>query len=180
MTNENLPSDQAAEITINEELWQKYFARAAEWARKQCRINLPHADANDFAQSALRSLLRMTSQDKVTPQTESDALWGLLYRIVSRKVAKAYRRSTTDPVKERISNENAPEPTSRREIEQEMEARIREQLEGLSEIHQQVAWLALEGYTQAQIAFKLSCSLATVKRRWSEIRTFLGEQESEA
>ena len=157
----------------DEERWKEYFSRAAAWARRHCRTSLPHVDPVDFAQSALRSLIRRTKEEGLTPRSESDALWRLLYRVVVCKVAKAYRRNSSDPVAARLSSEDAPDPVSQGQIECEMASRITEEIEGLEDKHRQVIWLALEGYTQKQIAFKLSCSLSTVKRRWTNIKSFL-------
>jgi DNA-directed RNA polymerase specialized sigma24 family protein len=171
-----------------QKLWESYYRRLVGLARKKLRdIPRREADEEDIALSAFDSFCRGVEQGRFPCLENRDDLWHLLVVITVRKAADlltSRRRQRRGGGKVRGESAFAvDDPEDGRGIEQavgkepspEFAVAVAEQCEILlralpKEQLRSIAVWKMEGYTNEQIAERLSCSLATVERKLVLIR----------
>jgi DNA-directed RNA polymerase specialized sigma24 family protein len=172
-------------------LWQRYYPRLVELARKKLR-DFPRrvADEEDAALSAFNSFCRRAEQGQFPDLKDRDGLWALLVVLTARKAADQLKHQLREKrgggqVKgdsalcpagdsspggfDAVEGED-PTPEEAAILAEEVElllGRLREPM------LRQVAVWKLEGYTNAEIAQRQSCSLPTAERRLAIIRRLL-------
>ena len=171
-----LDDSQAAEI------WNYYFPKLMNLARQRMQ-NMPRrtADEEDVALSAINSFFNGAKAGRFDQLGDRDELWALLVTITSRKV-NAHRKYLL--AKKRGEGKNRGESvfgdlaTGNRGINQVVDERTlptlaehvieqcRELLDELNdEKLQQTAILRFEGFTYREIADRLGCTEANIKKR---------------
>jgi DNA-directed RNA polymerase specialized sigma24 family protein len=178
----------AGDRDATQQLWQRYFQRLVDLARKKLR-GAPRgmADEEDVALSALDSFFRGAEQGRFPRLHDRDDLWYLLLVITKRKaidlvnhenaqkrgkgqvlheVSLAGTSTTTTPF-DKIA---APEPTP------EEAAQVAENCRRLfaalkDETLRTVALAKMEGYTNKEIAKRIKRTVETVERKLKVIRT---------
>ncbi len=172
-------------------LWERYFQRLIELARKKLRA-LPHREAaEDVALSAFDSFCRGAGRGRFPQLADRESLWRLLVVITARKAAH-YKR---DAARQKrgggaVGVGSAPpdadmevyleqivgrEPTPEFAAQAAEECRHLMRLLGDPEL-ESVALLKMEGYTLEEIAERLGYVPRTIKRKLRLIRG-LWEQE---
>ncbi len=168
-----------------QQLWERYFQRLIELARKKLR-DLPHREAaEDVALSAFDSFCRSAGLARFPQLADRDSLWRLLVIITARKAAHHKRD-------ERRQKRNRPrgnageaglllEEIVGREPTPEFAAQAAEECQRLlsllgdSEL-ERIAILKMDGHTLGEIAQQLGYAERTIKRKLRLIRS-LWEQE---
>ncbi len=173
-------------------LWERYYPRLVALAYKKLR-DAPRgmADEEDTALSAFDSFCRRAEQGQFPDLKDRDGLWALLVVLTARKAAdhiKYHRRDKRGGGKVRGDSAllagNGETDTSGFDglpgdgSTAEEAALLAEEVETLLErlnnpLLRQIAVWKLEGYTNAEIAFRQSCSTPTVERRLAIIRRLL-------
>jgi DNA-directed RNA polymerase specialized sigma24 family protein len=166
-----------------QQLWELYFRRMVELARHRL-TGTPRqmADEEDIALSAFDSFCRGAENGKFTQLSDRENLWPLLVSITAHKAVDLIRyqnrkkrggnagesdgRLSALDLEELISTEPTPE----------FAAEVSEQFESLlsrlqDDILRSVALWKLEGFSNDEIAEKLSCVPRTVERKLQTIRT---------
>jgi DNA-directed RNA polymerase specialized sigma24 family protein len=163
------------------ELWEAYFHRLVELARKRLRA-LPRraADEEDVALSAFDSFCRGAEQGRFPRLDDRRDLWQVLLVLTQRKAAdlaqhegrekRDWRRaelieSACPPGAAPVARE--PDPAFAAQLAEEYQ-RLLDALgdDGL----RLLAVRKMEGYTNEEIAGQLNCALCTVERRLRRIR----------
>lgn len=163
-----------------QELWERYYRRLVNVARKQFRGG-GAADGSDIAQSAFASFYRAAEQGRFPQLGDRTELWKLLMVITQRKIARRLRYDNRQ--------KRRPPRTDGREIGDPVELHevagsdptpdfcvaaiesIRELLDRLSDSTlRSLALLKMEGFTNEEIARRLDCSLTTIERKLRRIR----------
>jgi DNA-directed RNA polymerase specialized sigma24 family protein len=166
-------------------LWERYFQRLIELARKKLRA-LPHREAaEDVALSAFDSFCRGAGRGRFPLLTDRESLWRLLVVITARKV-EHYRRDANrqkrggkavglgsappDPDMEAyLEQVVSREPTPEFAAQAAEECRHLLGLLGDPEL-ESIALLRMEGYTLEEIADRLRYVPRTIKRKLRLIR----------
>jgi len=173
-------------------LWQRYYPRLVALARKKFQgASRRVSDEEDAALSAFDSFCRRAERGQFPDLKGRDGLWALLVILTARKVAdqvKYDRRDkrgggqvrgdsalhadegTTGPAGLDSLEGDDPTPEEAALLAEEVEtllARLRDPAV------RQVAVDKLEGYSNAEIAGRLGCSVPTVERRLAIIRRLL-------
>ena len=171
-------------------LWERYFHRLVELARKKLR-NAPRREAaEDVASSAFDSFCRGAGDGRFPELADRDGLWRLLVVITARKAAH-HRRDARQQKRgggtnaEPLGGDAEPslEQLISREPSPEFAAQAAEECRRLFDLLgdaelEAIARLKMEGYTIEQIAQQLGYVPRTIKRKMRLIRT-LWEQEIE-
>ena len=189
-----LESLKAGDADAAQKLWRRYFEALVRLARERLR-GAPKAvaDEEDAALSAFDSFIRGAAHNRYPRLDDRDDLWRLLVVITERKAldqAQRERRQKRGGGKHRATPETsggngagpgvagfaAPEPTP------EFAALVADECRCLlgrlrDDSLRQVARLRMEGFTIAEVADRLGCSLRTVARKIEIIRrTWMGEK----
>jgi DNA-directed RNA polymerase specialized sigma24 family protein len=168
-----------------QQLWERYFQRLIELARKKLR-DLPHREAaEDVALSAFDSFCRSAGHARFPQLADRDSLWRLLVIITARKAAHHKRD-------ERRQKRNRPrgnagetgfllEEIVGREPTPEFAAQAVEECQRLLRLLgdpelERVAILKMDGHSVEEIAQQLGYAERTIKRKMRLIRS-LWEQE---
>lgn len=180
-----------------EEVWTEFFPRLIGLARKRL-ADLPcrDFDAEDVAQSALKSFFRGQQEDRFGRLTSRDEMWRLLATITARKVTRQRRRMMAD---KRGGGDVRGESVFLRPGSGEdstvpglggisgghkMPETIEEILQTCGDLLEQLpddklrrtAIMRLEGYSNQEIADELNCSVARTKQRLQRIRELWGDE----
>jgi RNA polymerase sigma factor (sigma-70 family) len=158
-------------------LWEQYFDRLVHVARRMLQ-DTPRgmADEEDVALDALDSLCRGVQAGRFPELCDRESLWRLLVVIAWRK---ALDRQAHEHCARRGGGRVRPDADLDRFISREptpelaalMADQCRRLLDSLDEDALRVVALRkLEGYTSAEIARQLGCSLASVERKLRRIR----------
>jgi DNA-directed RNA polymerase specialized sigma24 family protein len=162
-------------------LWENYFHRLVELARKKLHA-LPRvaADEEDVALSAFDSFCRGAEQGRFPRLNDRDDLWQVLFVLTQRKALDLVQhegREKRDWRKaEALGVEHVPfADLAGREPDPAFAAQVAEEyqrlLGALSDDNLRLlAVRKMEGYTNQEITTLLNCSLATVERRLRLIR----------
>lgn len=176
-----------------EELWNRYFARLASFARSRMPSDtLRASDEEDVALSALDSFFRRSDRGEFPHLSDRTGLWPLLARIVRYKAIqrvqheRAAKRSSDRVIHESELQSNCDtklpsldeivdeEPTA--DLKRQMDEKVEMLMAGLQdELLQRIAQLKLEGYENTEIAQKIGKGLRTVERKLFRIRTLWQE-----
>jgi DNA-directed RNA polymerase specialized sigma24 family protein len=173
-----------------QKLWEQYFHHLVRLARRKLHgARRREADEEDVALSAFASFCRGAEQGRFPQLADRNNLWRLLVVITARKaldlVAHQRRRkrgggavrgeSALDdfaPSPDRAAGleqviGNAPTPAFAAQVAEEYQ-RLLDRLDD-AELRS-IALGKLEGYTNAEVATRLGCSVITVERRLRLIR----------
>jgi DNA-directed RNA polymerase specialized sigma24 family protein len=162
-------------------LWEGYFHRLVELARKRLRA-LPRgaADEEDVALSAFDSFCQGAAQGRFPRLNDRDDLWQVLLVLTQRKAIDLIQHETRAKRDFRKAQPAAaqgpafadlagaePDPAFAAQVAEE----CRRLLGALPDDGLRVlAVRKMEGHTNQEIAALLGCSLATVERRLKLIR----------
>lgn len=168
-----------------EQLWDDYFQRLVELARKR----LPSGGRRDFdeedvALSAIHSFCKGLGKRRFPTLNDEGNLWALLVLITSRKASHRVRDGQAQKRGGgRVQGESAFGGTSKGGIESviaenpsaEFAHRLFEETDHLFHVLdddglQQIAMLKMEGLTNREVAERLGCVERTVDRRLRLIR----------
>jgi len=161
-------------------LWEHYFHRLVELARRRLR-DLPRraADEEDVALSAFDSFCRGAAHGRFPRLSDRDDLWQVLLLLTQRKAIdliqhegrekRDWRKSepveaVRSPAADLAGRE--PDPAFAAQVAEECQRLLGTLGDGL----RLLAVRKMEGYTNEEIAGLLNCSLATVERRLRLIR----------
>ena len=141
------------------------------------------ADAEDIAQSAMKSFFRAAEAGRFRTLTNSDELWRILITVMARKSHALQQRQAAEKrgdgqvrgdsvfrlvAQGRISGTNFADP---RRFVDELLGECRERIEALpDEILRTIAVKRMEGFQVTEIAVEMSLSVATIKRKLARIR----------
>lgn len=182
---------QAGNPAAAQHLWERYFRRLVQLARKRLQESPRRtADEEDVALSAFGSFCRHAEQGQFPQLGDRDCLWRLLVVITARKAfhllrheasqkqggGRIFRADTAE------ADEEVFERALSREPSPEFAAEVAEQCQQLLAVLQDrelqsVALWRMEGYSVKEIATKLGCVSRSVKRKLQTIRT-LWEKET--
>ena len=179
-----------------QKLWERYFRRLVELARKKLQGVLRRAaDEEDVALSAFDSFCRGAAQGRFPRLDDRNDLWRLLVVLTARKACHLRRdesRQKRGGIKvAALSTGSSPahpspepnpdlEAVASREPSPEFAAEVAEEcrrllaLLGDAEL-QSIALWRMEGHTTAEIAGRLECARSTVERRLRLIRSLWKE-----
>jgi DNA-directed RNA polymerase specialized sigma24 family protein len=176
-----------------QKLWECYFERLVELARKELRA-LPHREAaEDVALSAFDSFGRGAGRGRFPELADRRSLWRLLVVITARKAARHKRDANRRKRGGRAVGIGAVPPDADMEayLEQivdreptpEFAAQAADECRSLMRLLddpelESVALLRMEGYTVEEIGERLGYVARTIKRKLRLIRS-LWEQELE-
>jgi RNA polymerase sigma factor (sigma-70 family) len=185
----------AGDRAVAQQLWERYYSRLVRLARRKLQgLRRAADDEEDVALSAFDSFYRRAEQGRFPRLDDRNNLWELLVVITSRKaIDLRQRESCQKRGGGKVVGQSALDRTraaSRRgdtegtgiaqaagaEPSPELAAQIGDEMQRLlrilpNEEVRTVALSKLEGYTNAEIAERLGCALATVERRLSLIRS---------
>jgi DNA-directed RNA polymerase specialized sigma24 family protein len=173
---------QAGNRAAAEELWQRYFRRLVGLARKRLE-GAPRrvADEEDVALSAFDSFCRNAEGGRFPDLQDRDGLWQLLVTITARKACHLLRdaarlkrgggivaepRQNEEPSLEEVVG-SEPTPEFAAQVAEEYQ-RLLKQLPN-AELEAVAVW-KMEGYSNDEIAAKLSCAPRSVQRKLELIR----------
>jgi DNA-directed RNA polymerase specialized sigma24 family protein len=184
----------AGDPSVAQPLWDRYFERLVELARKKLQGSRQAvADEEDVALSVFASFCRGAAHGRFPRVNDRTDLWRLLIVLTARK---AFRLRRDQQRKKRGGpGPGAFGPTSSRCVETasdlhevvgreptpEFAAQVAEEFQrllgrlGNGELRSIALW-KMEGYNNEEIAGQLSCARTTVERRLRLIRT-LWKQE---
>jgi RNA polymerase sigma factor (sigma-70 family) len=175
-------------------LWERYHARLIGLARQILRGSPRRdADENDVVQNAFQSFFDGVTRGRFPQLNDRDSLWRLLVVITARKaisqVRKERRRNLACPPRAsrfaRLPLDADDEPllplVVGNEPTPEFAAQVVEQYQLLLERLEddklrQIAVWKLEGWTNGEIADKLTCSRRTIIRKLETIRLIWSEK----
>lgn len=161
-----------------EKLWEHFFPRMVELARRRLRgITLHATDPEDIAQSAFHSFCLAGGQGRFPALGDRRALWQLLFTITVRKTANAIQHESRQKRGGgRVTGESSDfAQTLGRDPSPDLVAGLTDSLERLFELLdndglRQVAAMMIEGYTMEEIAQHMECSRRTIHRKVELIR----------
>jgi RNA polymerase sigma factor (sigma-70 family) len=178
----------AGDPSAAQPLWERYHLRLLGLARKILQgAPRREADEEDVVQNAFNSFFNGVAQGRFPQLNDRDNLWRLLMVITARKAINQVRRErrqrsggVTPRNEIAISLLEADDVETLQKVlgqepSPELAAQVVEQYEILlnklgDDSLRQIAVLKLEGFTNGEIAAKLSCSRRTVIRKLDTIR----------
>jgi DNA-directed RNA polymerase specialized sigma24 family protein len=179
---------QQGEMAAVQPLWERYFPRLVELARKKLRAAPQHGTEEDVALSAFDSFCRNAAGGRFPQLADRDDLWRLLVVITARKAAHLARDDRRRKrgggtvhldmgPEEGIGLEQilSREPTPEFAAQAAEECQRLLALLGERELETVALW-KMEGYTVEEIAQKLGYVPRSIKRKLRVIRS-LWEKE---
>ena len=165
-----------------QELWEAYFQRLVGLARARLdRAPTPVADAEDVALSAFDSFYRRAERGEFPRLDDRDDLWQVLFVLTVRKAINLVRYqgrksrgagrlvSLSDLEGLDVDSVLGAEPSP--ELAAEMVDECRRLLDLLPDARlRSVALWRMEGYSNGEIAARLSCVEKTIERKLHLIR----------
>lgn len=155
------------------EFYERYVRRVYGLVQQQMADRLrASVEPDDIVQSVFKSIFRgLTSGDYSAPQ--SGSLWQLIAIVAVHKVRRSARRQTAEKRDDRrtqsLSAHEEFDPPSRVTSE-EFEMAIREAIDGLKPLEQEVAVLRVQGFSVEEISNKLQRSRRGIERNLHSIR----------
>jgi DNA-directed RNA polymerase specialized sigma24 family protein len=182
---------QDGDLAAVQQLWENYFPRLVGLARKKLQ-EAPRraADEEDVALSAFDSFCRGATEGRYPQLLDRHDLWHLLVAITARKALQLKRHERRqkrgggtlrgDSVFLESANERrrfeyliSREPTP--EFAAQMAEEYQQLLTRLGDASlRSIAVWKMEGYSNEEIAARLSCVPRTIERKLSLIRTLWG------
>jgi RNA polymerase sigma factor (sigma-70 family) len=168
-----------------QQIWERYFQRLVQLARKHLQRNRPRAaDEEDVALSAFDSFCRAAQAGRFPQLDNRENLWRLLVVVTERKASHLLRdegrqkrggKALPRPEPGLGTNGEGVEQILSREPAPEFAAQLVEEYERLltklgDHTLQTVVSLKMEGYTNEEIARKLDCTPRSVYRKLRIIR----------
>jgi DNA-directed RNA polymerase specialized sigma24 family protein len=162
-------------------LWDRYFAQLVKVAERRTRgLGRRAADEEDVALSAFGSFCRAAARGDFRRLEDRTDLWQVLLSLTIRKAIDLRRhdlarcRSPGDQAVLPIEHEVVENLVSR-EPDPHFAAQVAEDFDALlgrlkDDQMRGIAVRKLEGFTDAEVARELGCSLRTVERRLDLIR----------
>jgi DNA-directed RNA polymerase specialized sigma24 family protein len=149
-------------------LWERYFHQLVELARKKLQGTPFRSADEDVALSAFHSFCRDAMDGKFPRLADRNNLWGLLITITARKAYDWIQYETREKRCPGVVDSNVDELLSR-EPDPAFAVQVREKFERLLDrlgdpVLQSIALWKMEGYTNSEIAAKLSQVRPTHKR----------------
>ena len=166
--------DEAAAST----LYARYSQRLLELAHHRTSPALRQlAPAEDVVQSVFRSLFRGVDSGAFDAP-EGASLWNLLAVIAINKIRRKASRSRSVAAG---SLEAAPDDRGELDIPgadspEQVECALRETIEGLLPLEQELVLLRIEGYSVVEISDRLGRSTRTVERSLQRLRDRLSDE----
>jgi RNA polymerase sigma factor (sigma-70 family) len=172
----------AGDVSAAQRLWERYYRRLVGLARARLRA-VPRAaqDEEDVALVAFDGFVRGVLAHRFPRLDDRDDLWRLLVALTVRRAIDLRLHEGRDrrgggrtrPLSEVTDDELAAACGS--EPSPELAAQVVDELDALmarlpEPVLRTVAQKKLEGYTNAEIAAGLGCSLATIERKIQRIR----------
>jgi DNA-directed RNA polymerase specialized sigma24 family protein len=178
---------QAGDQAAAEPLWGRYFERLVALARvRLLRAPRRAADEEDVALSAFHSFCRAAGEGRFPKLDDRDDLWRLLVVLTTRKAAHLLRDGSRlkrggarcvhggeEEVDLELLVGAEPDPELVAEVAEEC-FRLLSRLDD-DTLRSVVLW-KMEGYTNEEIAVKLSCVPRTVERKLRLIREIWGAE----
>jgi DNA-directed RNA polymerase specialized sigma24 family protein len=174
-------------------LWQQYYARLVQLARKRLRSGPRRvADEEDVALSAFHSFCRGVKDGRFPQLADRQDLWKLLVVIAARKAGRQMAeerrqkrgggRVRGDSVAAGSHGPQGVEGQTPEHLTPDFACQVAEEFERLlgqltEPGWQEVALLKLEGYSSEEIGDRLGCSLRTVERRLAAIRQVWSQEK---
>jgi RNA polymerase sigma factor (sigma-70 family) len=176
----------AGDAAAAQKLWERYFRRLVGLAKKKLRNTSRRVeDEEDVVVSAFDSFINRARAGRFPKLRDRYNLWPLLVKITERKAIDLVRRNISGAVVKGESallgaghdSEGRPggrqvrssEPTP--EFAAQLVEDFRRLLECLDDAElRSIALWKFEGYTNAEVAARTGCALATVERRLRLIR----------
>jgi DNA-directed RNA polymerase specialized sigma24 family protein len=189
-----IESLKAGDVDAAEKLWRRYFEDLVRLARDRLgAAPKAMADEEDAALNAFDSFVRGAARGRYPRLDDRDDLWRLLVVITERKVLdqtqhERRRKRGGGRVVSLHGHDSADHDGEDRTFlagtmpTPEFAALVADQCRSLMDLLRddslrQVARLRMEGYTNEEVASRLSCSLRTVARKIEIIRrTWVGEE----
>lgn len=174
----------AGNLAAAQPLWERYFQQLVRFARRKLR-GLPRCpeDEEDVALHAFDSFCRDVRHGRFPQLCDRDDLWRLLLLVTAQKARDAVRheharkrRTAAAPAEVDLDEIAAQEPTP--ELAAQVVEACRVLLARLpDERMRSVAVWKMEGYTNEEIATRLSCVPRTVERTLRVIRSLWRQDE---
>jgi RNA polymerase sigma factor (sigma-70 family) len=174
---------QAGNQDAAQQLWEQYFQQLVRLAHKRLPNRLRrHTDDEDVALSAFKSFCRGAAAGRYPQLADREDLWRLLVTITAHKAIHAARhaqrlkRGGRDHVAlEEANAERALQEVIGREPTPQFSLQVAEEFDELLEMLgdstlRSIAISKMEGYTSAEIAEKLNCTVRTIERKLRLIR----------
>ncbi len=181
---------QAGEALAVQQLWERYFPRMVDLARRQLgAIPRRTADEEDVALEAFHSFCRAAGAGRYPNLQDRYGLWQLLLALTMNKAARlanhaahckrSWRRTTLfselDARHAQFEIDALTTMLRCRQPDPALTALVTDQVQWLlsqlaDEQLREIALLKLEGCTNLEIALQLHCALSTVERRLRLIR----------
>lgn len=163
-------------------LWRHYHARLVAMAQQRLHMSPQRlADGQDVVVSAFGSFFRAIREERVDDGISTEELWRLLVTLTARKAIKVLRQESRLRRDSRALIEHCDlDSLLSDEPSPELAAAVAQQYEWLigqlaDDEMRLLVQRKMEGYSNAEIAQQLDCSVRTVKRRLSLTRAMLGE-----
>jgi RNA polymerase sigma factor (sigma-70 family) len=196
MESQNSLADSLSELLevapqTAEEIWREFFPRMIRLAKKRL-ADLPNrmCDEDDVVQSAMNSFFRGQAAGKFEQLDSKDEMWRLLATITARKTIKHRRMHyskkrgggvvrgesifgtlATDDQSASAGLAGMRDARTTPETTEEILRTCDSLLTMLpDEKYRRTAVLRLEGYSNAEIAAEMNCSVARTKQRLQRIR----------
>lgn len=169
---------QAGDAAAARPLWEKYFLRLVELARKRLRSAARRvADEEDVALSAFDSFCRNAERGRFPDLSDRDSLWRLLASFTLRKAAHHVRDSARlkrDADREKDGS-GIFEEVLGRDPDPALAAQMADECDRLLRLLEhpelrEIAVLRMEGYSVDEVAKRVSCAPRSVKRKLQLIR----------
>ena len=179
----------AGDLVVGQQLWQRYVDRLVRLAsRKLVDASRKVSNEEDVVLSAFNALLEGVAEGRCARLNDRDDLWQLLVMLTERKAIGVRRREQAEKrgggevrgesALEAPKQSGSPglgqvagvEPTP--EFAAQMAEDFAQRLAALGEQPQlqQIACDKMAGYTNAEIAQRLECSVRSVERQLNLIR----------
>jgi RNA polymerase sigma factor (sigma-70 family) len=167
-----------------QQLWERYFQRLVRLAKQKLNHHVRrHADEEDVALSAFKSFFRGVEAGRYPQLADRDDLWRLLVTITAHKAIEVARHSqrqkrggkTDYSARDNDGNIIDLNKVIGEQPSPEFSAQVAEEFDRLLALLddsslQSVAVWKMEGYTSAEIAPRLRCTVRTVERKLRSIR----------
>lgn len=184
---------QAGKRQAIQNLWERYYPRMVELARRHLRgVPRRAADEEDVVLAAFDSFCRGVEAGRYPDLRDRSGLWQVLLSMTVNKAVdlirhagrdkRDWRRTVTQSELEEgfpgsdaerfeaMLHSDEPDPAFASEIADQLEWLLRQLND---EQLRQIALFKLQGYTNAEIASHLGCAVSTVERRLVLVRKLL-------
>lgn len=150
-----------------EEIWRIYHPQLISLVEHNLKVPVPIADADDIAQSTMKSFYFRVREGRFPDLEDRDSLWKLLVTIALNKTRATSRNEFH---RKKLREENLDVPSAEfDDLLLEFRSLI-EILEDEDPLLKKVALARFEGYTYTEIAQQLDKSVSSVERKVNLIK----------